>query len=85
VSPVKFEMDSYIPEGDILHRDRLEVLKSYILSFCSVDFFLLPHKFLRFYSMLGLISRESWNVLEIHRSGPVTVYRSASTGCVKLS
>jgi hypothetical protein len=30
VSPVKYELGSYIPEGDILHRHCLENLKSYI-------------------------------------------------------
>jgi hypothetical protein len=30
VSPVKYELDSYIPEDDILHSDRRENLKSYI-------------------------------------------------------
>jgi hypothetical protein len=30
VSPVKYEQGFYIPEGDILHTDRRENLKSYI-------------------------------------------------------
>jgi hypothetical protein len=29
VSPVKYELDFYIPEDDILHSDRRERLKSY--------------------------------------------------------
>jgi hypothetical protein len=32
VSPVKYELGSYIPEDDILHSDRRENLKSYSLS-----------------------------------------------------
>jgi hypothetical protein len=30
VSPVKYELGSYIPEDDILHSHRREILKSYI-------------------------------------------------------
>jgi hypothetical protein len=30
VSPVKYELDFYIPENDILHSHRSETLKSYI-------------------------------------------------------
>jgi hypothetical protein len=30
VSPVKYELGIYIPEGDILHSHRRENLKSYI-------------------------------------------------------
>jgi hypothetical protein len=30
VSPVKYELDFYIPEDGILHSDRSETLKSYI-------------------------------------------------------
>jgi hypothetical protein len=32
VSPVKYELGSYIPEDDILHSDRREYLTSYTLS-----------------------------------------------------
>jgi hypothetical protein len=35
VSPVKYELTSYIPEDDILHSDRHENLKSYI-SHCTL-------------------------------------------------
>jgi hypothetical protein len=31
VSPVKYELGFYIPEGDILHSDRRENHKSYIV------------------------------------------------------
>jgi hypothetical protein len=33
VSPVKYELGFYIPEGDILHSDRREDLKSYMILF----------------------------------------------------
>jgi hypothetical protein len=35
VSPVRYELDCYIPEGAILHSDRRENLKSYIT--CMFD------------------------------------------------
>jgi hypothetical protein len=31
VSPVRYEMGFYIPEDDILHSHRREILKSYII------------------------------------------------------
>jgi hypothetical protein len=36
VSPVKYELDFYIPEDDILHSDRREDLKSYVDLFASL-------------------------------------------------
>jgi hypothetical protein len=37
VSPVKYELAFYIPEGDILHSDRCENLKSYIATMKVAD------------------------------------------------
>jgi hypothetical protein len=34
VSPVKYKLDFYIPEDDILHSQRRENLKSYIIIIC---------------------------------------------------
>jgi hypothetical protein len=36
MSPVKYELGSYIPEDGILHNDRCETLKSYKVKFLSV-------------------------------------------------
>jgi hypothetical protein len=37
VSPVKYELGFYIPEDDLLHSDRHENLKSYIIISLSTD------------------------------------------------
>jgi hypothetical protein len=37
MSPVKYELDFYIPEDDILHSQRRENLKSYFSLFASAS------------------------------------------------
>jgi hypothetical protein len=37
VSPVKYELDFYIPEDDILYSDRREILKSYKMKTCFIQ------------------------------------------------
>jgi hypothetical protein len=38
VSPVKYELGFYIPEDDILHSDRRENLRSYIINSANAEF-----------------------------------------------